>query len=70
MSKTLIHIGTIMLWLLNYSNLASNNLWTGSICMEHLPLIGCPTLIIHGEKDPMVPSIHPQYLLKHIKGSR
>ncbi|XP_068175615.1 valacyclovir hydrolase-like isoform X2 [Antennarius striatus] len=42
----------------------------GSICMELLPLISCPTLIIHGEKDPMVPSIHPQYLLKHIKGSR
>uniref|UniRef100_A0A3Q0S2H7 Biphenyl hydrolase like n=1 Tax=Amphilophus citrinellus TaxID=61819 RepID=A0A3Q0S2H7_AMPCI len=42
----------------------------GSICMELLPLISCPTLIIHGEKDPMVPSFHPQYLLKHIKGSR
>ncbi|XP_056233675.1 valacyclovir hydrolase [Seriola aureovittata] len=42
----------------------------GSICMELLPLITCPTLIIHGEKDPMVPSFHPQYLLKHIKGSR
>ncbi|XP_039984464.1 valacyclovir hydrolase isoform X2 [Xiphias gladius] len=41
----------------------------GSICMELLPLITCPTLIIHGEKDPMVPSFHPQYLLKHIKGS-
>ncbi|KAG7236131.1 hypothetical protein INR49_000695 [Caranx melampygus] len=42
----------------------------GSICMELLPLITCPTLIVHGEKDPMVPSFHPQYLLKHIKGSR
>lgn len=42
----------------------------GSICMELLPLISCPTLIIHGEKDSMVPSFHPQYLLKHIKGSR
>ncbi|XP_029684059.1 valacyclovir hydrolase [Takifugu rubripes] len=42
----------------------------GSICMELLPLISCPTLIIHGEKDPMVPNFHPQYLLKHIKGSR
>lgn len=42
----------------------------GSICMEILPLISCPTLIIHGEKDPMVPSCHPQYLLKQIKGSR
>lgn len=42
----------------------------GSICMELLPLIKCQTLIIHGEKDPMVPSFHPQYLLKHIKDSR
>uniref|UniRef100_A0A3Q4BMW0 AB hydrolase-1 domain-containing protein n=1 Tax=Mola mola TaxID=94237 RepID=A0A3Q4BMW0_MOLML len=42
----------------------------GNICMELLPLISCPTFIIHGEKDPMVPSLHPQYLLKHIKGSR
>nr|XP_046247567.1 valacyclovir hydrolase isoform X2 [Scatophagus argus] len=42
----------------------------GSICMELLPLISCPTLIVHGEKDPMVPSIHPQCLLKHIKGSK
>uniref|UniRef100_A0A8C6S9A1 Biphenyl hydrolase like n=1 Tax=Neogobius melanostomus TaxID=47308 RepID=A0A8C6S9A1_9GOBI len=29
-----------------------------------------PTLIIHGEKDPMVPGFHPQYLHEHIKGSR
>ncbi|XP_037530388.1 valacyclovir hydrolase [Nematolebias whitei] len=42
----------------------------GSICMELLPLIKCPTLIIHGEKDPMVPSVHPQYLHKHIQASR
>lgn len=42
----------------------------GSICMDLVPLISCPTLIVHGEKDPMVPSFHPQYLLKHIKGSR
>nr|XP_046247570.1 valacyclovir hydrolase isoform X3 [Scatophagus argus] len=45
-------------------------LYDGSICMELLPLISCPTLIVHGEKDPMVPSIHPQCLLKHIKGSK
>ncbi|XP_029904626.1 valacyclovir hydrolase [Myripristis murdjan] len=42
----------------------------GSICMELLPLISCPTLIVHGEKDPVVPGFHPQYLLKHIKGSK
>ncbi|CAN9500752.1 unnamed protein product [Ophioblennius macclurei] len=42
----------------------------GSICLEVLPLISCPTFILHGEKDPMVPSVHPECLLKHIKGSR
>ncbi|XP_020793768.2 valacyclovir hydrolase [Boleophthalmus pectinirostris] len=42
----------------------------GNICMDLLPLISCPTLIIHGEKDPMVPGFHAQYLLKHIKESR
>ncbi|XP_061884128.1 valacyclovir hydrolase [Entelurus aequoreus] len=42
----------------------------GNICIELLPLIRCPTLIIHGEKDPMVPSFHPHFLLKHIQGSR
>lgn len=42
----------------------------GSICMEVLPLISCPTLIVHGQKDPMVPGFHPECLLKHIKGSK
>ncbi|KAI1889216.1 hypothetical protein AGOR_G00176830 [Albula goreensis] len=42
----------------------------GSICCELLPLISCPTLIVHGEKDPMVPHFHPQYLLENIRGSR
>ncbi|XP_034439122.1 valacyclovir hydrolase [Hippoglossus hippoglossus] len=42
----------------------------GSICMECLPLITCPTLVVHGEKDPMVPISHAQYLHKHVKGSR
>lgn len=42
----------------------------GSICMEFLPLVSSPTLIIHGEKDPMVPTFHAHCLFKHIKGSR
>lgn len=42
----------------------------GNICMDLLHLITSPTLIIHGEKDPMVPGFHAQYLLEHIKGSR
>ncbi|XP_048063823.1 valacyclovir hydrolase isoform X1 [Megalobrama amblycephala] len=42
----------------------------GNICMEVLQLISCPTLIVHGAKDPMVPSCHPEYLQQNIKGSR
>ncbi|XP_053252990.1 valacyclovir hydrolase isoform X1 [Podarcis raffonei] len=42
----------------------------GSICQSLLPHIHCPTLIIHGEKDPLVPRFHPEYLHKHIKGSQ
>ncbi|XP_069586838.1 valacyclovir hydrolase [Ranitomeya imitator] len=42
----------------------------GNICRHLLPLIGCPTLIIHGMKDPVVPKSHPQFLHEHIKNSR
>ncbi|KAG2458563.1 BPHL hydrolase, partial [Polypterus senegalus] len=42
----------------------------GNICREMLPQIVCPTLIIHGQKDPMVPDFHPEFLHKHIKNSR
>ncbi|XP_008336700.1 valacyclovir hydrolase isoform X2 [Cynoglossus semilaevis] len=42
----------------------------GSVCMEFLPLITCPVFIIHGEKDPVVPTFHADYIAKHIKGSR
>ncbi|XP_038652589.1 valacyclovir hydrolase-like [Scyliorhinus canicula] len=42
----------------------------GNICKEVLPQVKCPTLIIHGAKDPMVPGFHADYLHKHIKGSR
>ncbi|XP_042317681.1 valacyclovir hydrolase [Sceloporus undulatus] len=42
----------------------------GSICQSLLPHIKCPTLIIHGEKDPLVPRAHPEYLHKHITDSQ
>jgi len=41
----------------------------GNLCQDMLPKIKCPTLIIHGEKDPLVSSFHPEYLHKHIAGS-
>ena len=37
---------------------------------ELLTDIACPTLIIHGDKDPMVGDEHPQFLLKNIKNSK
>ncbi|KAM5268994.1 valacyclovir hydrolase isoform 1-T1 [Hipposideros larvatus] len=42
----------------------------GNICRHLLPLIQCPTLIVHGEKDPLVPRFHPDFIHKHVKGSR
>ncbi|KAM4027246.1 valacyclovir hydrolase isoform 2-T2 [Anomaloglossus baeobatrachus] len=42
----------------------------GNICRHLLPLIVCPTLIVHGMKDPMVPKFHPQFLHEQIKNSR
>lgn len=43
---------------------------SGNICRHLLPLIQCPTLIVHGEKDPLVPRFHADFLHKHVKGSR
>ncbi|KAJ8790615.1 hypothetical protein J1605_004588 [Eschrichtius robustus] len=42
----------------------------GNICRHLLPLVQCPTLIVHGEKDPLVPSFHADFIHKHVKGSR
>ncbi|XP_037608418.1 valacyclovir hydrolase-like [Sebastes umbrosus] len=42
----------------------------GSICLELLPLISCPTLIVHGERDRIAPFFHSQLQHEHIKGSR
>ncbi|XP_044524130.1 valacyclovir hydrolase [Gracilinanus agilis] len=42
----------------------------GNICRHLLPLVKCPTLIIHGEKDPLVPRFHADFIHKHVKGSR
>ncbi|XP_058141164.1 valacyclovir hydrolase isoform X5 [Dasypus novemcinctus] len=42
----------------------------GNICRHLLPLIQCPTLIVHGEKDPLVPRFHADFIHEHVKGSR
>ncbi|XP_011878921.1 PREDICTED: valacyclovir hydrolase [Vollenhovia emeryi] len=42
----------------------------GDLCRQALPKIKCPTLIIHGAKDPVVLSEHPTYLKQNIAGSK
>lgn len=41
----------------------------GDICKSQLDHISCPTLIVHGMKDPMIPHFHADYLHQHIKNS-
>ncbi|XP_005525382.1 PREDICTED: valacyclovir hydrolase [Pseudopodoces humilis] len=55
-------------WVDGISRFAENA--DGNICQQLLPDIKCPTFIIHGEKDPLVPQAHAEYIHKHIKGSR
>lgn len=42
----------------------------GDLCKSHLKNIVAKTLILHGEKDPMLVAEHVPYLLKNIKDSR
>ncbi|KAK9500966.1 hypothetical protein O3M35_002118 [Rhynocoris fuscipes] len=42
----------------------------GNICKDELSQIIAPTLIIHGDKDPLVPLEHPLFLNKEIKNSK
>jgi valacyclovir hydrolase len=41
----------------------------GDICKGELSKITCPTLIVHGKKDPMVGMEHAEYLHRNIKNS-
>ena len=41
----------------------------GDICNGILQSIACPTLILAGDKDPLVPQFHPVHLHDNIKGS-
>ncbi|XP_068084195.1 valacyclovir hydrolase [Anabrus simplex] len=43
---------------------------SGDICKWLLPFIQCPTLILHGKKDPLVAPQHHLYLHNNIKGAR
>jgi valacyclovir hydrolase len=41
----------------------------GDLYQADLDKIQCPTLILHGELDPMVPAMHPEILHRGIKSS-
>ena len=45
-------------------------LFTGDICTEDLKNITAPTLVIHGQKDPLVPVEHAEFIHKNVKNSR
>lgn len=38
----------------------------GDICQEQAKSLKCPTLVLGGEKDPIVPTFHPQWFHKNI----
>jgi valacyclovir hydrolase len=41
----------------------------GEICRNRLHLIRCPTLILHGALDPLVPEFHPRILSQEVADS-
>jgi valacyclovir hydrolase len=41
----------------------------GDIYRQELGRIQCPTLVLHGEKDPLVPWFHPRTISEGIRGS-
>jgi valacyclovir hydrolase len=42
----------------------------GDLYQPLLPQVKCPTLILHGAKDPLVPRLHPEAIHRGIAGSR
>ncbi len=41
----------------------------GDLYRTRLSQVKCPTFILHGEKDPLVPSFHPRIIHEGIRGS-
>jgi len=42
----------------------------GDLCRERVSRIVCPTFLMHGGKDPLVPLFHAHFLQQKIAGSR
>ena len=54
-------------WINAYINLKKEE---NGICKSSLQNIECPTLIIHGSKDPIIPDFHAVYIHERIKNSQ
>eukprot|EP00164_Ancoracysta_twista_P009595 GFYU01014256.1.p1 GENE.GFYU01014256.1~~GFYU01014256.1.p1 ORF type:complete len:321 (+),score=48.65 GFYU01014256.1:45-1007(+) len=39
---------------------------SGDVCMKECADVKCPTLLLHGAKDPLCPAIQPKYFREHI----
>ncbi|XP_040105297.1 valacyclovir hydrolase isoform X3 [Oryx dammah] len=65
------YVSKMVIWGANaYVTEQDAEIYQGSICRDLLPLVQCPTLIVHGEKDPLVPRFHADFLHRHVRGSR
>ena len=42
----------------------------GDVCKAELKEIQCPTLILHGDQDALIPLYQPVYLQQNIAGAR
>lgn len=40
----------------------------GDVCMAQAKSITCPTMVLHGAKDPICLSEHPEWFAKNIPG--
>ncbi|XP_055120669.1 valacyclovir hydrolase isoform X5 [Symphalangus syndactylus] len=65
------YIHKMVIWGANaYVTDEDSMIYEGNICRHLLPQVQCPTLIVHGEKDPLVPRFHADFIHEHVKGSR
>ena len=42
----------------------------GDICQAEARALACPTFVLGGEKDPIVPANHPRWFAENIPGAR
>jgi valacyclovir hydrolase len=57
------------LWVGYVDGLAEIYAAGGEIYRSQLSRVECPTLVLHGEMDPLVPSFHPRIICEGIAGS-